>query len=218
MITRAPVAFIALAVSLAGQEPLKFMGRDVTVTNPGTEDKGGMFPKGPATVCIEGTPRQCFTMPDKIGKNPHVEVMEIRPGLPALFFSAEGGGTSGWAIQLALLRSLRGKYLEDLLHVSLSNQSQHVFWDEPSISNAKIFVTADFEYGPGEAHYSPHRYIISSYLYLPSSLTDQESYYLQDRYMTLKKFDYDKGDILAAEKPEILARLLRVKQQSSGLR
>src|SRR4051812_48505922 len=37
-----------------------FMGRKVIITEPEIED--GMFPKGPATVCLEGPPqRQCFS-------------------------------------------------------------------------------------------------------------------------------------------------------------
>jgi hypothetical protein len=214
-------AVILLAALQAGaQDRVKFMGRAVTVTHPGTEDKDGMFPSGPATLCLEGAPRQCYTMPDKIGKNPHAEVVEIKPGLPALFFSAESGGTSGWGVHFALLRPGRTKYLQDLFlfNAEISNQGQHAFWNEPSVSESKIFVTADEVGGPDEAHYDNHRYIVSAYLRLPSTLLDGSFYYLNDQYMTVRKYDSDKHDVLAAEKPEILARLLRVKQQWTGVR
>jgi hypothetical protein len=39
-------------------------------------------------------------------------------------------------------------------------------------------------------------------------------YYLADRYMTVRKYDYDKADILGSEKQEILARLRRVKEET----
>jgi len=74
-----------------------------------------------------------------------------------------------------------------------------------------IFVTADFVWGPDEAHYQNHRYIVSAYAYKHETLTDSESYFLEDRYMTAKKYDLEgKDDVLASEKPEILARLKRL--------
>jgi hypothetical protein len=146
-------------------------------------------------------------------------VVELKSGVPALLFSAAAGGVSGFPIRFALLRPGIENELEDMLGVSLSNQSQHAFWTEPSISDAKIFVTADYEWGPDEAHYDDHRYIISAYLFLKSPLTGDSSYYLQDRYMTLRKYDLESNDdVLALEKQEIVSRLLRVKQASPGLR
>jgi hypothetical protein len=39
-------------------------------------------------------------------------------------------------------------------------------------------------------------------------------YYLEDRYMTVRKYDLDNNaGILGSEKPEILARLRRVKAE-----
>jgi len=69
-------------------------------------------------------------------------------------------------------------------------------------------VTAtSFVRGPDEAHYDPHRYLVSAYVLKPSS-----HYYLEDRYMTVRKFDLEsKVDFLASEKQEILARLRRAK-------
>ena len=79
-----------------------------------------------------------------------------------------------------------------------------------SISDAQIFVTADSIRGPDD--YDAHRYLISAYALLFSSLTEGWSYFLEDRYMTVRKYELEENaDILAAEKPEILARLRRVK-------
>jgi len=96
--------------------------------------------------------------------------------------------------------------------ISVSNQSQHAFWNDPTISDAPIFVVADFVWGPDEAHYSPHRFIVSSYVRTHSTLLGGADYYLEDQYMTVRRYDSDGNmDILAAEKPEILERLRRAK-------
>lgn len=192
------------------QDLPKFMGREVTVVEPKL-DADGFFPMGPASVCVEFVPqRQCYTAPKDFGRNPQVAVVQLEKGVPALFFQAAGGGVSGFPIHFALLRPGERKDLEDSLDVSVSNQSQHAFWDDPAISQAAIFSTADFVWGPEESHYVAHRYIISTYVFGLSREIDR--YYLQDRYMTVHKYDLDaNADILAAEKQEILTRLRRIK-------
>jgi hypothetical protein len=76
-------------------------------------------------------------------------------------------------------------------------------------------VTADYVWGPDEAHYSKHRYIISAYVRKPSSYADGLFYYLEDRYMTVHRYDpVANTDILASEKQEILARLRRVRAET----
>jgi hypothetical protein len=95
---------------------------------------------------------------------------------------------------------------------TVSNQGEHAFWGDPAISHAPIFVTADYTVGADESHYSPHRYIISAYLRKSSTLVDGELYYLEDQYMTVRKYDREGGDnVLASEQKEILSRLRRVK-------
>jgi len=39
-------------------------------------------------------------------------------------------------------------------------------------------------------------------------------YYLEDRYMTVRKYALEKADVLASEKQEILARLRRRKAET----
>ena len=183
------------------------MAREVTITEPEVVDDQ---PKGPASICIEGPPqRQCYTAAMGYGRFPVAELVELERGMPALLFSAATGGVSGFDIRFALLRPGTGNFLEDLFRsdTSVTNQSRHAFWSDPAISTAQIFVTASFVWGPDEAHYDPHRYLVSAYVMKPSSY-----YYLEDRYMTLRKYDLEaKADILASEKQEILARLRRVK-------
>lgn len=99
--------------------------------------------------------------------------------------------------------------------VDVSNLSEHVLWSDSTVSGAPIFVTAAWVYGPNEAHYTPHRYIISSYVLMPSSLLGGLFYYLEDRYLTVRKYDLDANDdVLAREKTETISRLLRVKAET----
>ena len=95
--------------------------------------------------------------------------------------------------------------------MSVSNQSQYAFWNDAAISDAQIFITAGYVWGPDEGHYAAHRYIISAYIQGASS------YYLEDRYMTAHKYASDaNADILDSEKQEIRARLRRVKAGRSN--
>ena len=193
----------------------KFMGREVTTTEAAPSDDG-FYPKGPASVCTEGPPqRQCYTAPKDFGRVPHVEVIQLDKNTPALFFSAASGGVSGWAVHLALLRPGMGQNLENIFpgDLAVSNQCQNVFWNEPAISNAPIFVTADFVWGPEEAHYSDHRYRISAYVYRYDRELEASEYGLDDEYMTIRKYSPEDSHILDAEKPEILVRLQRVKAE-----
>lgn len=189
------------------------MGREVVLTVPELSEDG-FDPKGPASVCLTGTPRQCYTAPKNFGRDPALKIVEIEKGVPALLFSAASGGVSGFSVHFALLQPGAGSELHDLFlgTVSVSNQSEHAFWTVPTISDAKIFVTADYVWGPDESHYEKHRYIISSYVLASVSLLEGKYYYLDDRYMTVCGYDSETQHILTAEKSEIIARLTRVKQ------
>ena len=167
-----------------GKDVPKFMGREVTISEPEL-DADGFFPKGPASVCVEGPPqRQCYTAPEAFGRSPTVTVVQLEKDMPALLFSAASGGVSGFQIHFALLRPGTGKNLKDLFSsdISLSNQSQHAFWNDLAISDAQIFVTAEYVLGPDEGHYGEHRYIISALvLRRNSSIVDDFYYYLEDQ-------------------------------------
>jgi len=194
----------------------KFMGRRITIIRPEYEggEEGIFFPKGPASVCVEGPPRrQCYTGPKDFGNDPEARVVHLKKGVDALLFSAATGGVSGLGIHFALLRVGTERDLEDcfMKQVMLSEQSQHAFWTIPSISDALILVTADYVWGPDEAHHGEHRFIVSAYVWKRQSMLDYPTYYLDDRFMTAKKYDVDdKADVLGSEKQEILARLRRL--------
>ena len=86
----------------------KFMGRTMTIIRP--EHDGGQqgipFPKGPATVCLEGPPRrQCYTSSKEFGNDAQVSVIHLRKDVDAILFSAATGGISGFGIHFALLRA-----------------------------------------------------------------------------------------------------------------
>ncbi|MEO8028724.1 MAG: hypothetical protein ABI823_19745 [Bryobacteraceae bacterium] len=205
---------VAVCVLSAIAQPLpQFMGRRVTIDKPAVDDSG-MFPEGSATVCVEGPPqRQCFKFPDEIGLDATARIVQVRKGFPALFFSARSGGVSGWRVMFALLRPGQGKELENLFpyECEVSSQSEHAFWSEPSISDALIFVTATYVWGPDESHFVSHRFMISAFLLKRTQEgIAGEKYYLQDRYMTVRKYDVEQDDVLATEKPEILRRLRKV--------
>jgi hypothetical protein len=199
------------------------MGRIIIITAGELEDSvpadGPPFPKGPASVCIEGPPsRQCYTAPSPggfpFGNNPTATVVELKKDLPAVLFSAETGGVSGWQIHLALLRPGRGSTLENLLFpdVSVSSLSQYTFWSDSAISTAPIFVTADYVSGPDEAHFGDHRYMISAYARPTDSSDNDFHYWLADRYMTARMYGSESEiNVLIPEKQEILARLRRIK-------
>jgi hypothetical protein len=128
-------------------------------------------------------------------------------------------GTSGSSLHFALLRPGDRKDLDDLFisDVTLSNQSEHAFWSDPVISSAKVFVTAEFSWGPDESHYSPHRYIISAYVLKHTDLLDDPYYYLEDQYMTARSYDLEKAHILNSERPEIVARLRPLKANAKTI-
>lgn len=197
-------------VCLSAQPLPKFMGRQLTIVQPEHTEEG--FPKGSASVCVAGPPKQaCYTPPNDsdnpFGNNPKVEAVQLREDTPALLFSAETGGVSGWSVSFALLV---GPDLENvLLAEPVDNQSQYALWNEPAISDFAIFLTATYAAGSDEAHYGHHRYIISAYF--PNHRYDDGVYLLQDRFMTIQSYDLQaKADVLASEKTEILRRLSRV--------
>ena len=204
------ICVLALMAHAPAQSTTKFLGRQVTISVSAAPDGTHLLERH-ASVCLVDAVRQCYAAPDAYFRNPQVHRFDVQKNEPALLFSADTEGVSGSMTHFALLRPGIGASLDNFLSgVELSNQGQHVFWSEPSISDAKIFVTADFVWGPGEAHYDKHRYIISAYLYIYTSLLGQRDYYLEDRYMTARKSDYEKSDILGTEKDEIISRLRKL--------
>jgi hypothetical protein len=209
---------------LLAADPVTYLGRQVTVVDPGTQDPDGFYPKGEAKVCVQGQrEKDCYTAPKGVGRTPSLSVVELKRGESALFFEAASGGVSGFSLHFALLKFCdRDRFpgckvdeLKNLLpyELEVSNQSQHAWWELAGISDSKVFLTAEYVWGPREAHYSDHRYIVSVYVRRPDDF-DELSYYLVDQFMTVRSYSYknddELDDVLDAEKQEILARLKRV--------
>jgi hypothetical protein len=206
-----PLALFAL--TLHAQPPLKFQGQRVSITEPKL-DESGANPQSPGAICVEWEQRQCYTTPQGYGRAPEAHPVQVAEDLEALLFSAATGGVSDFGIHFALLTRGAGRELQDLFYstIEASNQSRHALWNEPSISSSQIFVLADYVWDPAESSHGPHRYMISAYVRKPAPAFDVAHYYLEDRYMTARKYDpAAKTDILASEKQEILARLMRLK-------
>jgi len=218
-VIRALICAALVLTSVAAQtvhrspETPKFMGREVILTEPKPDDDG-FYPQGPVKICIEApSEEQCYTAPKDFGRRPAVELVPLPNGASALFFSLAGGGFNGFPIHFALLRPGPGGDLEDLFppELSVSNQNRHAFWTDPAISEVPIFITADFVSGRDESHYEPHRFIISAYVFAYSRMLERPRYDLEDRYMTVTKYDLDaNADVRASERPETIARLKKV--------
>jgi hypothetical protein len=206
-----------LGFSLQCQPPTEFMGRKVTVI-PGERDPAEpIFSKGPASVCLEAPPiGQCYTPPKEFGSEPTVAIIQMGRGTPALFFLAVSQGTSGASTHFAVLRPGEKPTLDNLFpsDLEISGQGQYAIWNDSAISDTPVFVTSNYVCGPDESHYSDHRYTISAYVLKSSAMVYALYYYLDDRYMTAKKYARDErvDDILAAEKHGVLARLRRLQR------
>jgi hypothetical protein len=243
MYTRRMTRFLLIALAASGvygqtpaeQVVMEFQGHQVTLMKPALDDNG--FAEESAQVCFDvASKSQCYTPqhgsgsgwgPDlPIGLLPELTPMNLSQGRSALLFTVFANyGGSGSTFHYALLRPGNGREIENLLppDLILSEISEQAFWSDPSISDAPIFVTADFVWD-SDGHFSDHRFTISAYvLETPFlGLPDSFSYALDDRYMTVRKYpglNADPGDpdatagVLNSEKPEILARLKRVKAE-----
>lgn len=72
-------------------------------------------------------------------------------------------------------------------------------------------MTAEYVWGSHESHYGNHRLAISTCPIRSSLEQASRLYSLEDRFMTIQKYDIlADSDAVAPEKQEILARLNRV--------
>ncbi|MEJ1933028.1 hypothetical protein WDZ92_22715 [Nostoc sp. NIES-2111] len=172
-------------------------------------------PQGPATLCLgEGPAQTCYTAPGDHGRDPGAEIVQIDKKTQAILFQASGSGASAYPIHFALLRQTPSGKLENILPSAfkLSSQSQHRFFNDPSLYATPIFVTADYHWGLNDSHHGAHRFFISVYLLQKHLDSGTTKYTLADRFMTRKRYgvvDSD-DDILTAEAPEWKSRLRRV--------
>jgi pimeloyl-ACP methyl ester carboxylesterase len=225
---------VLVASGLYGQTPAEqvvteFEGHQVTLMKPGLDAND--LAEETARVCFDVTSTpQCYSPqhepgsgwgPDQpIGTFPELMPMNLGGGRSALLFTvvARSYG-SGATVHYALLRPGRLGSIENLLppDLVLSEISEQDFWSDPSISDAPLLVTADFVWnGISEGHFSDHRFTVSAYtLAEDPNIPGRFNYVLEDRYLTARKYQIASPDasdhVLDAERPEILARLKRVK-------
>jgi hypothetical protein len=214
------------AASLYGQSDAKqtvteFMGHKVILVEPKRDANG--FPEESYRVCFDATTprRRCYEPPTEFapfGLSPELKVIDLGRGRTALFFAVSANfGGPGTIVSLALLHPGQRDEIDNrlVLEGHLSEISTHLFWNESSVSDAPILVTANYVWGDSEARFDDHRFIVSAYVLKTSLMAPEDfSYRLEDRYMTIRKYaSDDRTGVLAAEKPEILARLKRVKAE-----
>jgi hypothetical protein len=183
----------ASVIGLQGLRPPAevFDGQRVTVT-PGTVGRGIAATLTAARVCLSPS-GQCFSPSTSskppFGAAPTASVVRISANKDALLFTAiASGGGSGSAKMIALLGLEAGRLADLLPDVSVSEQGQFVVWQEPTVSAYALIVTADYVWGGGEAHFTPHRYRISTYaMGAMAGGGEPVRYFLQDEYLTSSK-------------------------------
>lgn len=224
MIFLSPKSFLAklalvlaqsLLLTLSAQQ-LLFNGQPVTIKGATNDDASMAKTQGPpASLCIgKASSKICYEAPKEYWVAPKAEIVQIDKNSPAILFSAESYGAAGWEIHIALLIQESGNKLVDLFHnqVTRPNQGQHRTFIDPEISPAPILLTDSYIWGMDEGRFSPHRYLISSYLWGYSGYALAHRYVLSDSYMTTRAYSSveDGFDILTAEAPEWKSRLRRI--------
>jgi len=203
----------------AKQSVTEFNGHKVILVEPKRDANG--WATESYKLCFDSPtpPRHCFKPSERFG--PVGSVTDLRPidlgrGRSGLFIAtAANFGGPGTIVELALLDFPNPRdEIENRLFLEgyLSEISYYDFWNESSISDAPIFITANYVWGAEVGRFSDHRFIISSYVLREDKISPESFYYrLDDRYMTVNKYTSDdKSPVLSREKPEILARLKRV--------
>jgi len=143
------------------------------------------------------------------GLNPKVEPLKLRPGVEAFLFTADSGGVSEHTRRLGILIDRNGSLVDLLTDVTISVElGEYHLWTDASVSNSLIVTTANYVWGDGEAHYTQHRYRITTYTLGPKS----DRYTLRDEFVTAAKYvltDSTPIKVLEAEQQETLVRLKR---------
>jgi len=206
---------VATAQRSAPPSPSVFMGYRVQITQPKIDPQENVA-LGPATICLTSSvQQQCYTAPKHdpaYGLRPKAIIVQLTPSAEALLFTAvASGGGSGERNHIALLQPGKGRQLRNLMSpdLSMSEQGEYQFLNEPSISKMPLFIVADYVWSDGESHFSRHRFRISTYVFGPTL----PNYGLRDEYVTSKKYasydDAEKITVIQYENAEILARLKR---------
>src|SRR5581483_10341923 len=199
------VIFIAASWDLRANpsSPSTVNGKDSYKLVNGTTDADG-FSTTPAKLCIGAEePQRCYTPPahnPPFGANAKAQEVKLGSGTSLVLFAAEStAGGSGSLVTLALLEDHNARVRNLLPELTLSELGEYDAW---MVSNSAmpIVVTADFVWAEGEAHFGPHRYRITTYIYDGKAAR----YSQQDQYITTNEYE---KNVLQQESSTILARL-----------
>ena len=189
-------------------------------TTEGPRDGDGV-PTSGAQLCTLERHNICYAMPSHaldggqvvyhFGLDPRTERLPLNQGGSWVLFSATfSAGGSGSLERISVLRfepnDRRGKIVNLLPYVAVTNVSDRAIWPIPEVSPYPLFVDADFIWGAGETHFGPHSFQVGVWCFDPST-----AFYKQVlSYRTAKR--YDGGDVggvrvLRPERAEILRRL-----------
>jgi hypothetical protein len=171
-----------------------------------------------AKLCIVGRENICYQMPPEVssgpgkvtyefGLEPRSERLPLTDGGSWIFFSAMfSAGGSGTLERLAVLGYDGSGRINNLLpYIGVSNISNRAMWNVPNASKYPILVIAEFIWGDGEVHFSPHYFTVETWRFDPK--TDQ--YAKVFSYRTTRKYDCDPSvRVLEPERQEILRRLM----------
>lgn len=180
-------------------------------------------PTSGAKLCTVGQKNICYQMPPDVtsgpghvtyefGLEPRSERLSLANGGSWVFFSAMfSAGGSGTLERLAVLRyDGNGKISNLLPYVGVSNISDRAMWTVPEVSKYPILVIADFIWGDGETHFSPHYFTVEAWRFDPRA----NQYAKALSYRTTKKYDCDPSvRVLEPERQEILHRLMAEREK-----
>lgn len=163
----------------------------------------------PAKLCAYATPSgvtvDCFEARSS-GRaffgQPKFEIVPFAGSEKAVLFtarySAGGSGSSNLWVILTFGRDHKWKNL--LPNLTLSEQSDHLFWSSGDISTFGLFTVADYVFQKGETHFGAHRYRIRTFEFCRS----KHSYVLADEFVTKDKYPgLDEADTIRVIKPNL---------------
>jgi hypothetical protein len=96
----------------------------------------------------------CQAVPNQFNANPNAKLVSLGKAAQAILFTSRTDGASGYRIHYALLQQNANGKLDNLFGASgleTSNQSQHKFFEDSSLSDTPLFVTAEYDWGVTEA-------------------------------------------------------------------
>lgn len=119
-----------------------------------------------------------------------------------------GGGSGSLYLLTAWAYEKNSRRFINLLPKAtcITEQGEFRFISFPEIEVGSVLITADYLWGDGETHFSPHRYEIAMYAFV-----QKRGFVLAGSYITDRKYksleDTDKVDVIGHENENILKHL-----------